>query len=275
MLESIILGIIQGVAEWLPVSSEGFLVLAQVKLFNSAEPLEELIRISLFLHLGTFLAALFYFWEDVKELSGKLFHWKQAEIGEKNIIKFLILTTMLTGIFGGALLIGIQGIEEKIELGGKSAMAIVGALLLVTGILQLRARPKKATGVGTPTGGGLKSEADLKLRDGILLGIMQSFAVLPGLSRSGLTVAGLLLRKFDDALSLRLSFLMSLPIVLAGNVFLNIDKFRFDTNFFWGLLMSFLFGYVTIHYLLKVARKVNFGYFVLGFGVLTILSVFI
>ena len=75
MLESITLGIIQGIVEWLPVSSEGFLVLAQVNLFDSSAPLEELIKISLFLHLGTFLAALFYFWEDVKNLSKKIFRF--------------------------------------------------------------------------------------------------------------------------------------------------------------------------------------------------------
>ncbi|MDX1608017.1 MAG: undecaprenyl-diphosphate phosphatase [Candidatus Spechtbacterales bacterium] len=265
MLESLTLGALQGIVEWLPVSSEGFLTLAQVKLFGSEEPLKELIRISLFLHLGTFLAALFYFFEDVLNLSKKLFKFKQASPEEKNIIKFLILTTIITAIIGGLLLIAIQGIEERIELGGQVAMGLVGVLLLVTGGLQLK----------TKKGAGVKTEKNLRTKDGILLGIMQGFAVLPGLSRSGLTVAGLLLSKFDDALSLRLSFLMSLPIVLGGNVALNMDKFIFNSEFFWGLLVSFVFGFITIHYLLKVARKVNFAYFVLVFGALTTLAAFI
>lgn len=278
MLQNIILGIIQGVVEWLPVSSEGFLVLAQVQLFGSEEPLRELIRISLFLHLGTFLAALLYFWEDVKNLTFKVFRWKNAEQEEKNVIKFLVTTTLITGLIGGMLLKGLEGVEENFKFTGSAITALIGVLLLGTGYLQLRTRsrkPKDVNSVSVATNGNIKKEGDLKLQDSILLGFMQSFAVMPGFSRSGLTVAGLLLRKFNDETALRLSFLMSLPVVLAGNVFLNINKFTFDANFFWGLLASFLFGFVTIHYLLKLARKINFGFFVLGFGALMIIAAFV
>jgi len=113
---------------------------------------------------------------------------------------------------------------------------------------------------------------NLTWTDGIILGIAQGFAALPGLSRSGLTVSALLLRKFDNALSLRLSFLMSLPIVLAGNILLNFNELTWSKGTFWSLLFSFLFGLLTIHFLLKIAKKINFGLFVLFFGILTILS---
>jgi undecaprenyl-diphosphatase len=98
-------------------------------------------------------------------------------------------------------------------------------------------------------------------------------AVLPGLSRSGLTISALLLRKFDNASALKLSFLMSLPVVLGGNIVLNFKYFTFSTELLLGLIFSFIFGLLTISLLLKIARKVNFGWFVLIFGVVMIISI--
>jgi undecaprenyl-diphosphatase len=105
---------------------------------------------------------------------------------------------------------------------------------------------------------------------------VQGFAALPGFSRSGLTISALLLRKFDETAALRLSFLMSLPIVLGGNVLLNLkDGFVLSAGAVFGLVFSFVFGIFTIHVLFRVARKINFAYFVLGFGVITLVAAFL
>ncbi|MDP4010447.1 MAG: undecaprenyl-diphosphate phosphatase, partial [Candidatus Spechtbacteria bacterium] len=129
MLESIILGTVQGIAEWLPVSSEGLLVLTQVKLFGSEAPLEELIRISLFLHLGTFFASLIYFWADIKKLTALLAGYltrkrstETAEPADRKVLGFLLTATVITGTIGVLLLFGLKGIEDKIELGGREVM---------------------------------------------------------------------------------------------------------------------------------------------------------
>jgi undecaprenyl pyrophosphate phosphatase UppP len=85
----------------------------------------------------------------------------------------------------------------------------------------------------------------------------------------------LLLRKFEKAAALRLSFLLSLPVVFVGNIVLNFERFSLRIEDILGLISSFVVGILTIHLLLNLAKRVNFGYFVLIFGVLAIISVFL
>lgn len=262
MLEDIVLGIIQGVAEWLPVSSEGLLVLAKRNLFGSEADLETIVREALFLHLGTFLAALVYFRHDVLSLLGVARHYRSAPDGQRAVIRFLAVATVISGLLGVFLLAALSGIEDQLVLGGRVLTIAIGVLLLVTGILQLRASED-----------GAKAAGELERSDDILLGVAQGIAVLPGLSRSGLTVSALLLRGFDRAVALRLSFLMSLPIVLAGNIALNIRDTEVTAGSFAGLAAAFVFGILTIDLLLRAAKRINFGYFVTAFAVLVIASV--
>jgi undecaprenyl-diphosphatase len=264
VLEQIVLGIIQGITEWLPVSSEGVIVLVVKNFFDSGVNIETVIRQALFLHLGTFLAALIYFRKDVWSLVRTLLNYQAASLEIRKIFKFLIITTLISGFLGFVLVKIFVGLEERLFLSAKLITLIVGLLLLITGGLQIKAR-----------GGKYKQANQLKKGDGFLLGLMQGLAVLPGFSRSGLTVSILLLRKFDEAVALRLSFLMSLPIVLGGNIILNFRYFTFSIEMFLGLVFSFVFGLLTIDLLLRLARKINFGYFVLIFGLVVIVSVFI
>ncbi|MAF20198.1 MAG: UDP-diphosphatase [Parcubacteria group bacterium] len=250
MLEAIVLGIIQGVTEWLPVSSEGVLVLVQTRFFGKQD-IEQLIRQALFLHLGTFLAAFLYFRKDVFTVFKR-----------KALFNFLLITTIITGILGYALLRLFINLGEQVEFSGKLITLAIGLLLLITAILQIKVNKK-----------GDKKVMDLTKGDSVLLGVVQGLAVLPGLSRSGLTISALLLRKFDNASALKLSFLMSLPVVLGGNIVLNFKYFTFSTELLLGLIFSFIFGLLTISLLLKIARKVNFGWFVLIFGVVMIISI--
>lgn len=258
MLESIILGAIQGIAEWLPISSEGAIVLVKNNFFGGGA-LSDTIQLALFLHLGTFFAALVYFRHDVASLLKALVRYRVSSGPDRRLLRFLILATLVSAVLGGILFWLIGRIESDSAFTGRAVTAAVGALLLVTAYLQLKA--------------GKEGERELgeKIRtDGILLGVVQGLAVLPGLSRSGLTVAALLLRKFRDTEALRLSFLMSLPMVLAGNIVLNLGDFSITPALLAGLLASFVFGLLTIDILLKLARKIQFGYFVLVFGILTI-----
>lgn len=260
MLENIILGSLQGVTEWLPISSEAVLVLTQT-FFGGEKSLEEMIKLSLFLHMGTFLAALIYFRGEIIHVIKNLFRYGKANTRTKRIITFLILATSVSGAIGILLWQLVLEAAEEVELTGKGIILIIGVLLLMTAWLQLKKRDERT-----------RTEESLNPCDGVLLGIGQGLAVLPGISRSGITVAALLLRGFDDTVSLRLSFLLSMPIVLAGNIFLNIKAFALDATAFMGLFFSFVFGILTIHYLLRLASRINFGYFVLIFGILTIAS---
>lgn len=260
MVQNIVLGIIQGVAEWLPVSSEGLIILVGSNFFGLTS-LGEAVRLALFLHLGTFLAALIYFRKDVKKILGALFYWPGSTEETRKVLIFLLVATFISGILGLSLLKFLEGIESEFIFTSKIITLGIGFLLVLTGFLQIKAKRR-----------GTKSVTGLKLLDGIILGFVQGIAALPGLSRSGLTVSTLLLKNFNGRDALRLSFLLSLPVVLGGNIVLNLDKFLLDVNAFLGLLFSFVFGLLTIHVLIKLAGKLNFGKFILIFGFLTILA---
>ena len=246
MLEQIILGTIQGIVEWLPISSEGVVVLLAKNFFGQTS-LELLIKKALFLHLGTFLAALIYFRKEVFSL-----------LKDKRLLNFLIISALISGLLGYGL------VKIFLEIPAKAVILIIGLLLLLTAGFQLKIKKQE-----------YKERKDLTFRDGILLGLIQGLAALPGLSRSGLTVSALLIRRFKSSEALTLSFLMSLPIVLGGNIILNFNQFAFNLENFLGLLFSFVFGFLTIGLLLKLAEKINFGYFVLIFALLIIVSVLI
>src|SRR3989344_1533387 len=131
MLESIILGTIQGIAEWLPISSEGAIVLVKSNFFGGGA-LSDTIRLALFLHLGTFLAALVYFRRDVASLLKALARYRSSSAGEQRLLRFLILSTLISGALGGALFSLVGRIESDIALTGRAVTAGVGVLLLVT-----------------------------------------------------------------------------------------------------------------------------------------------
>ncbi|OGY56730.1 MAG: hypothetical protein A2Y84_01400 [Candidatus Colwellbacteria bacterium RBG_13_48_8] len=263
LIEAIVLGIVQGIAEWVPISSEGLTVLIGVRFFENIT-LTELIRLSLFLHLGTLLAALVYFKRDVIHLLKELFNYKKTDPTTRKLLNFYLIATVASGGLGAVILKAIEGFEGYVDLTAKSIVVLLGILLFVTGLAQLRR-----------SAGGYKSPKDLKLSDGLALGVAQGISVLPGLSRSGLTVSTLLLRGFDDTHSLKLSFIMSLPIVLVGNILLNTSEFALTLTSLVSLLFAFAFGLLAIHLLLKIAQRVKFGWFVLLFSFLVIGSIFI
>jgi len=260
MLEQIILGITQGVAEWLPVSSEGLIFLIKTNFFPGGSFLD-ITRLALWLHGGTFLAALVYFHTEVGRLLRALINFKKAEPETRLILKFLIIATFISGLIGLIFWISLNSVATNLELGGKTITAIIGFLLLFTAILQLKSPAR-----------GYRQPADLKLSDGILLGLAQGLAALPGLSRSGLTVSVLLLKKFDRQPALKLSFLMSLPIVFLGNIVLNFNGLFISAAGLMALVAAFIFGLLTIKILMRLAEKINFGIFVLIFALLTFIS---
>jgi undecaprenyl-diphosphatase len=258
MLENLVLGLIQGVAEWLPVSSEGIIVLVKTKFFGGAET-EVMIREALFLHLGTFFAALVYFRKDVK----KLLKFNSFDASTKKLFGFLAIATVISGAVGYVLLQAVIALEDFIVIDAKKLMLAIGVLLLITAYLQFRSKKQ------------LKEEKGIQKKDGVLLGLVQGLAVLPGLSRSGTTVATLLMRGYDDSLALKLSFLMSLPIVLAGNILLNLGDLALSAELMVGLVTAFVFGLLTIKVLIRLAKKINFTYFVLLFALLSFVAAFV
>tara|TARA_B100000315_G_C14572103_1_gene586115 strand:+ start:1942 stop:2751 length:810 start_codon:yes stop_codon:yes gene_type:complete len=261
LLQQLVFGLIQGVIEWLPISSEGFLLLASSNFFGNVD-LNLFLKQALFLHLGTFFAALVYFRKDVLELTKGVLRYNESGTETKRVLNFLFVATIISGVLGLAILNFFKFINiQEIPLTSTSINLFIGSLLIITGFLQLKA-----------SSAGYKKTLHLNNKDGIFLGFMQGLAVLPGLSRSGLTISGLLFRNFDETVALKLSFIMSLPIVLLGNLVLNFSDFVFLKEMFFGFLFSFIFGLLTIHLLMEFSRKVKFGFFVIFFGILTIFA---
>lgn len=263
MLEHILLGLAQGIGEWLPISSEGLITLIKVNFLGEIS-ITEIIDAALFLHLGTALAAIIYFWRDIKILLREVFRFPQASVENKKTIIFLAFSTIISGGLGFILLSLIPE-NALTETSAQLLTILVGVMLLVTAVIQLVQMHERDF---EP-----KNAGNLNIRDGILVSIAQAAAVVPGLSRSGLTVGAFLLLGYSKKESLRLSFLMSIPIVIAGNVVLNADRFvSFDMYSLVGLLSALVFGLLTIRVLMNIAERINFGYFVLLFGVLTIVA---
>ncbi|AKB23986.1 Undecaprenyl-diphosphatase [Methanosarcina sp. MTP4] len=273
--EAVVLGTIQGIAEWLPVSSEGMTSLVLINFFGKS--LSEAIPIAIWLHLGTLLAALVYFKDDVILITKRLPEYftgivsrkriqeipdsEPAGAGEDLLISFLIISTFLTGVIGLPIMLYIT---EKTEISGEGATAAVGVFLILTGLFQ-----RLSAGAKNP-----KKEPGMQ--DALFTGIAQGFAAFPGISRSGITVAALLFRKFDSEKALKLSFLMSIPAVLASEIGIGImGLLVVDLNSLLAVIFSFIFGLLTINILLKVARKVDFSYFCMILGFMSVLPLFL
>lgn len=259
ILSQVIIGMIQGITEWLPVSSTAFVSLYLTN-FLGITNLESLVEIALFFHLGTFLSALIYFKREVKDILVDLTKYKKLEKEKKSTINFLVVATIISGIIGIGLLFLFSNVLDSLEVTGKGITLVIGVLLLITGLIQLNVKKR-----------GIRKTPNFV--DSIVLGVGQGISALPGISRSGITVSALLLRKIDETRALKLSFLLSLPIVFFGNIILNFTDFKGGQIPIFGILSAFVFGFLTIHYLLKLSRKINFGWFCSVFGILMGVSV--
>jgi undecaprenyl-diphosphatase len=263
-VQGIVLGIVQGVTEWLPVSSEGINTLIQLHFFN--EPLAEAIRMSLWLHAGTLVAAVLYFRKDISDLLRHLPQYtkelKSGQVTERSkLISFLIISTVLTGAIGTPLL--LLSLEQE-EVPGGIVMAVIGGFLIITGLVQRYA----------PRFSGTKETTTIK--DSVIVGVAQAFAAFPGLSRSGLTISTLLFRGYDPQRAIKISFLMSIPVVLAAEIGLGlIDGVSFDVAAICGLGAAFIFGILTIGALIKLAARVRFWKFCIILGILSLLPLLI
>lgn len=263
-LQYFILGIVQGILEWIPISSSAFVILIMSNFFEITD-ISFLLHSALFLHLGTFFAALIYFRKDVYELIKTAFNYKKMPDEELVVFNFLVVSTIVTA-FIGILVLTLMSFFDSLELTGKTISFGIGFLLFITGIFQIKKKVK-----------GLRSEKTLNNKDSFWLGIAQGASTIPGLSRSGITISALLLRKFDDTTALKLSFIMGLPVVLFGNLILNYNNLIniFSETAIYGILASFVFGFATISILMKLSRRINFGWFVLIFAILMMASVLI
>ena len=242
MFNFIISGVLQGIFEWLPISSEGVVALFNKYFSAGFNPLD----LALFLHLGTLLAVLVYFRKDF---------WRILLLKDKKLFRFLLIATTISLIVAFPL----YKIASKIALGGW-LLFLTGFGLLATAFLQKK-----------------QGQAKIVLKDAkltFLAGFLQGLAVLPGVSRSGSTIFALSLGENKTPKDiLKLSYLMSAPVVLASSLFLI---FKGDFVLSWGvlgaILFAFIVGFLSLKVLLKLVEKINFFCFALFFALLCFLA---
>lgn len=193
-LEALILGIIQGLTEFLPVSSSGHLELAKFILGDTSLP-EESLLMTVVLHAATAISTIVVFRKDVAEILHGLFQFKW---NEETMFSLKIVVSMIPAAFVGVLL------EEQIEnlFGGR--LLLVGSMLLVTAILLLLADRAKTT------------QKKVGYLDAFIIGLAQAVAIMPGISRSGATISISVLLKVDRSRAARFSFLMVVPLILGA-----------------------------------------------------------
>ena len=259
MFESVILGLIQGITEWLPVSSEGVVTLASTTLFGNES--NESINIALWVHIGTAISAGFVFKSDIYRMITTFLKSPARPTPE---IKFFITGMFVSACLGLPILIVMDDITsgETLKTNLSYAMGVIGVCMVVTGLVLLKAKKS-----------GIRLRSDVKILDGIITGIAQGVSALPGLSRSGLTVSTMLARGLDRREAFALSFMLGIPATagagiysaLSGGIDLSIENIS-------ALLVALISGIITINILLRVAERINFGAIVLSVGILLALS---
>lgn len=265
--KSVILGVIQGLTEFLPISSSGHIVIVK-KLFlvKSAGMLYEV-----FMHFGTFLSVIVVFRKEIADIVNSL--W----VGMVDLLKKRSLNSELTknhksrlGIFLiiASIPAGTVGILLKSELAKFFENPLfVSIALIFTGIILYITKYFKKGGIG------------VRFLDSIIIGCAQAFAILPGISRSGMTIsAGIFLRiNREDAV--KFSFFLSLPAIFGATILETFDIFHYNLNvndliqIFLAFISAFLSGYLAIKVLMKIViagKFFLFSYYCILIGILGI-----
>ena len=267
---SAVLGFVQGVAEFLPISSSGHLTLFQ-HFFGMEEP-DQLFNI--LLHFATLLAVCVVYWQDILEMIVEFFSFfadlfsHRSYRGNPPEARRMVLLI----IVGTLPLFLVLPVEDKVEEFGKNPLFVCGALLVTGCILFLSDQMAR----------GHKTARNATLLDVFLVGVAQGLATIPGLSRSGCTISAGMARGFDRRFAVRYSFLMSLPAILGATLLKVLDVMELEggiptenlPKYLLGMAVAAVVGYFSIQLVKLLADKGRFGAFAFycwGAGALFIL----
>ena len=269
-LSAVILGLVQGVAEFLPISSSGHLSIFQI-FFKMADVEHDHMFFDVLLHLGTLVAVFVAYRKDIAELLREFFcmvHLRRLPDGQKpdvparRMILMIILATLPLFL--------VLPIKSHVESLYQNTFFIAFALFLTGALLFISDRMPR----------GNKTAANATMLDALLVGLAQAVAVVPGLSRSGTTISAGMARGFDRSYAVKFSFLMSIPAVLGANLLSIVDAVQagIDTSllpvYLVGVVVAMVSGYAAISLLRYIARKGRFGgfaYYCWGAGLVTLI----
>lgn len=268
-LSSFLLGLVQGIAEFLPISSSGHLAIAQNLLgMSDAGTVPEFFDV--LLHLGTLVAVFVAYWADIKDMvleffrgAGDLIHHSTPNPvpPARRLILLIILGTLPLFV--------VLPVKDAVQSLSNS-MVFIGAALIVTGVLLFVSdRVKK----------GRKNERTATWLDVLIVGLGQAIATMPGISRSGMTITTGCFVGFERKFAVRFSFLLSIPAVLGANILSLADAAKAGINwaevpvYLVGVVTAAVVGYLCIRLLRFIADRGKFGafaYYCWAVGVLTL-----
>ncbi len=249
--DAVLAGLLQGLLEWLPVSSSGQVTLFLARLFGYG--VAEAYRISLFLHFGTLASAIVFFYKDVfKAVRGLL------TLKFNPVVRLWIYATIFSLIVGFPLYLLYNRIASGLSL--DIASVLIGISLIIIGFSMMKT-----------SGSGKRKLDEMTLRDYLFLGLAQGIAVLPGVSRSGLTILVLLVLGFSSWEAVRTSFLASIPVIFLASLFTGLSEgFVLEYTSILALLSAFTAGVIGIAIMTFLSRKLPLYYFPIVAGMIVL-----
>ncbi len=271
ILEAIILGLVQGIAEFLPISSSGHLAILH-NLFNMSDIEGGHLLFDVLLHFGTLLAICFMYWTDIKLMFTEtvdLFTGRNpAPSGQRRqypAARLFILIIVAT--LPLALILPVHNYIDALS----GSTVYVGIALILTGCILF---------VSDKMAKGTKTERNMLFKDALIIGLCQCVATLPGLSRSGTTITAGIATGHDRSYAVKFSLLMSIPAVLGATVLELVDAIKTGVDaslipaYLFGMIAAMVSGVLAIGLLKLIAKKTKFGgfaYYCWVVGVLTII----
>ena len=253
--QAVVLGIIQGLTEFLPVSSSGHLVMGQ-HLFGLTEPA---LFFDISLHMGTLAAVLIVFFQEIRSILRSLLAFARSRMGaggelhaaadpdDLKLALFIVVGSIPTAIIG----LILREFSDQLF----SSITLVGVMLLVTA----------ATLWSIRKGGAAERARELSTGRSLAIGLVQGLAVIPGISRSGSTIAVALHLGLSRENAAKFSFLLSLPAIIGAEILSLRESFatgaHMDAPTLIGTAVSFVTGYIALKILLGVVRKGQLHYF--------------
>jgi undecaprenyl-diphosphatase len=282
------MGIVQGIAEFLPVSSDGHLALMKFILHIDTD---NGILFDVLLHFGTLVAVFIAFWKDIWELiiegfgiigdifinvtrwihnltSGKKKRFRQiVSTPYRKMVMLIIVATIPTGIIGVLF-------DDAVEIAGQSLL-VPGLGLVLTGLLLMIADHMKP---------GKKKEFDATYKEAGIIGVAQGLAILPGLSRSGSTLTACMVAGYERTFAVKYVFIMSIPAIL-GAVAFKVKDVSMSAisqtdwiNYLVGTIVAAFVGFIAIKTMLVIVRKNKFKYFAyycIAIGIIAVICYFV
>ena len=267
---SIIIGIVQGIAEWLPISSKTQVLLASQALLHLN--FQQAYTFGLFMEVGTILAAVIYFRRDLFSLVKVIV--LRGTHGEKKLFVYVLTTTIITGLIGAPLYL-IADTVTGISIG--IPMLAIGLVLIGDAIFIRYSRKRRESGRGA----NIRKFESLGMKDYIIIGIVQGIAALPGVSRSGITTSAMFLLNVEADEVFRLSFIIGIFASLGA---FGLTFFASHTNVsaalsqigLTGLLIAIATATVVslflIDFLIKIASKSKIVYLITALGIIALAS---